>query len=1059
MSAKKPGNKSRLSPFPVIMVFLGLILIGTSLLPSLNIRLNPSRSLPSVIIRYYWNDASARVLEQHMTSPLEGVLSSIRGIKNINSVSRKGSGTITLEFDKGTNMNLARFEVSTAVRRVSSKFPEQAGYPDIMVNTGSEHRKTLMTYTLSGNAPPIIIQKYARNHIMPELLQISGLDEVQVYGATPWEYKIIVNTDQLQTLNISTDQLRKAILSYHDKRMLGFMQLSPSQDNQISVLLQNVTHEEDAWGKIPVSKIGSRLIYLTDVATVNYVEQSPSTYYRINGLNTINIVLYSKKGVNELKIGKSVHEAVDNLKTELPGDYALLKSYDTTEFIQKEVSKTAFRSLLSLIFLMVFVLAVSRSWKYLLLISVSLIANLIIAVILYHLLKLEIHLYSLAGITVSFGIIIDNSIVMIDHYRHTRNRHVFLAVLAATLTTIGSLSVIFFLKEAQRINLIDFSWVMIANLIVSLFIALLFIPSLIEKLELWPKYSKKIFKRKRKVVVFNRRYQQLVIFIKRFRWAFIILLIFGFGIPLHLLPEKMDKPGFWPETYNKTLGSDWFSQNIRPIAEKIIGGSLRLFSENVFEQSFYNTPERTRLYVRGSMPEGSTIHQLNKAIEKMENYIAGFDEVETFETKVYSYDNSNITISFTPEEENGSFPYFLKNELTSKAIGIGGLDWSIYGVGRGFSNALYDGYKSNQIILEGYNYDKLYAYASILKDSLEHNMRVKDLEIAGRISWGNRISDEFYLEFNPEKLAVYNTNPNQFFNALKEQAYATNISPIYNGTEYVPVRMVSDKAEAFNTWKMRNLPVEGNEGFNKVKNLGLLEKRPIGSNIYRNNQQYTLTVAWDFIGPPQLAKQVQDKQLENIQAWLPVGFNAINRQYSGWDKGDKSQYYLIFLVIAIIYFICAIVLESLIQPLSIILLVPFSFIGVFLTFYLFDFNFDQGGFASFILLAGIVVNSALYVINDFNNYRKLRNSKSLLKKYIKAYNHKILPVVLTILSTVLGLVPFVIGGQKEPFWFSFAVGAMGGLLFSLIAVIVYFPIFINLNVKNTKKQVRIQKYP
>ena len=99
-----------------------------------------------------------------------------------------------------------------------------------------------------------------------------------------------------------------------------------------------------------------------------------------------------------------------------------------------------------------------------------------VAVIFYKLLKLEIHLYSLAGITVSFGIIIDNSIVMIDHYRHHGNKKVFLAILAATLTTIGSLCIIFFLDEDQRINLIDFTWVMIVNLGISLFVALFFIP-------------------------------------------------------------------------------------------------------------------------------------------------------------------------------------------------------------------------------------------------------------------------------------------------------------------------------------------------------------------------------------------------------------------------------------------------------------------------------------------------------------------------------------------------------------------------------------------------------
>jgi multidrug efflux pump subunit AcrB len=123
-------------------------------------------------------------------------------------------------------------------------------------------------------------------------------------------------------------------------------------------------------------------------------------------------------------------------------------------------------------------------------------------------------------------------------------------------------------------------------------------------------------------------------------------------------------------------------------------------------------------------------------------------------------------------------------------------------------------------------------------------------------------------------------------------------------------------------------------------------------------------------------------------------------------------------------------------------MIPISFIGVFLTFYIFDFNFDQGGYASFILLCGISVNAALYIINDYNNLKKEYPLRSSQKIYFKAFNYKITPVLLTILSTMVGLIPFVWGGQNEAFWFSFAAGSIGGLLFSLIGIFIYLPLFI-----------------
>ena len=181
---------------------------------------------------------------------------------------------------------------------------------------------------------------------------------------------------------------------------------------------------------------------------------------------------------------------------------------------------------------------------------------------------------------------------------------------------------------------------------------------------------------------------------------------------------------------------------------------------------------------------------------------------------------------------------------------------------------------------------------------------------------------------------------------------------------------------------------------------------------------------------------------------LPLGYTVRpSNQEWGWDKEDKSQYLLILLVIVIIYFICSILFESLIQPLAIIFMIPVSFIGVFLTFYLFDFNFDQGGFAAFILLCGIVVNAGLYIINDYNNFSKARGKRERLSLYMKGFNHKIVPIFLTIISTVLSLVPFVWSGQKEVFWFAFATGTMGGVIFSVVAIIVYLPLFLRFVIK------------
>ncbi len=1039
-------SKYHFSSFSVIMVFFLLMITGLAVIPLLNVQLTPSRSLPRLSVSYNWPDASARIIEQEVSSKLEGMFNSVKGIKEISSVSYKGAGQISLSFKKDTNLDAARFEIASLIRQVHPELPPQVSFPQLSMGTSGQTLSPIMTYVINANASPFLIQRYAEDQLASQLSTLPGISSVKVYGASPFEWEIKYNSDRLQTLGISAHKISQGINTYFKKEFLGQGVLSDVQAKSNTITGLYLTHnKKDSinWQRIPVTKVKGRIIYLGDIATISYKEQTPNSYFRINGLNTINMVIYPTAGVNHLTLAKSIKAKTSHLEKKLPVGYSLLLSNDTTAYIQKELKKILLRTVFSLIILLSFVLVITRKPRYLLLIVFSILANLIIACIFYYLLKIEIHLYSLAGITISFGIIIDNSIIMIDHIRHQGNKRAFLAIFAATLTTIGALSMIFFLKESQQINLIEFAQVIIINLTVSMGIALFFIPALMDKISLQPHKQRFQFRKKKQVVIISHTYQKIISFNRRYRWIYLLLLILGFGIPVHWLPAKIEKECKWAQCYNETLGSSWFTEEAKPIIEKALGGSLRLFSEYVFESSFYSEPSRTMLHIRGKMPEGCTVQQLNQAVEKMENYLSQFEQIELFQTSIYAYNNSSIAISFKPEFEDSSFPYFLKEAISSKAISLGGLDWSVYGVGRGFSNALNTSFKNSRILLEGYNYDQLYRYAELLQAKLSQNERVKDIEITGSTNWNSSSLYEYSMDFNFKSFRLHETNIGQFYSFLKNKTYKENLTPVYTQNELQPVSLVADSYDSFNVWDLGNRPIQIDDKQLKMENFGKIVKQKSGNEIHKINQQYQLVVAYNFIGPDPLSRLVRERHEQQLKEMLPLGYSVKNSpQHWGWDKKDKKQYFLILVVILIIYFICAVLLESLLQPLAIILMIPISFIGVFLTFYFFDFNFDQGGFASFILLSGLVVNAGLYIINDYNNFKREKSLHPPQKLYLKAFNHKVIPIFLTIISTIFGLIPFVWSGQKEVFWFAFAVGAMGGMIFSVVAILFYLPLFI-----------------
>ena len=192
-----------------------------------------------------------------------------------------------------------------------------------------------------------------------------------------------------------------------------------------------------------------------------------------------------------------------------------------------------------------------------------------------------------------------------------------------------------------------------------------------------------------------------------------------------------------------------------------------------------------------------------------------------------------------------------------------------------------------------------------------------------------------------------------------------------------------------------------------------------------------------------MGKRVQERELEAFVPTLPMGYTAeAVDYYSSWSKKDNSQYLLLLVVVAIIFFITSILFNSLKQPIAIIFVIPVSYIGVFLTFYWFNLNFDQGGFASFVLLCGITVNASIYIINEYNNIRKRCPLLSSARAYVKAWNAKVIPIFLTVVSTILGFIPFMVGTVHEAFWFPLAAGTIGGLIMSVVAIFLFLPAFV-----------------
>lgn len=1024
------------SPFTIVTIFVVVTLCGVLLAPMLPFRLYPNPGKGSLYVNFSYYEATAEAVELEVTSVLEGRLSLIEGVEGVSSVSGDGWGQVTLNLGKGIGADAARFQALSLIREVYPRLPIGVSYPRISsYSVDAEQNVQLLAYSVSGDYSLPELQSIISKQLTPVLSAVDGVSAVEISGANPLAWFVEYNTVALQRLGLTVDDIEQALERASYNQGVGFA-ASEQSSLPISVVGQGV--DTQSWLTLPIAKVGGRMVTLGDVATVAKRETDPEGFFRVNGESAVTLVVSAASNANQIKVADRVYASLQQAKPTLPSGINLVKSFDNTTFLREALQKNVLRTLFSIAILLLFVLVANRSWRYLLIVLISLVSNLAIAVIFFLWLDLEIHLYSLSGITLSLGLIIDNTLVMVDHLRHRRNLLVFTAVLAATLTTIGALTSIFFLNEEQRINLMDFAWVIIVNLGVSLLIALLLIPSLSAHLGLLKSIRKKSFKQLRRKAWVAAVSGKVTQFIYRFRRWVILVGVLSIGTPIFLLPDTIESSSQWAKIYNTTLGSSFYKNSIKPVADRVLGGTLRTFYNSAWKKQFWGTPERTRVVARMSLPDGTTLHQTNALMRLFEAQALSFDGVEMIKANVSKLD-ATLEVFFTTRGERSGLPFHVKAGLESLAITQAGADFSIYGVGQGFSNRTDIGFANSRILLTGYSYRQLMAYAKQFADSLRSMPRVDKVWIKGGEPW--MFTDQYrrYLSVNQEQLALLNVGPYSLASQLMRFSPRGDITSwvsVDGEVSAVHLRQQGDVPDAF---VVKNAPLEVDKNQIRPLTIGHWHSEMVGERIYKWDQQYVITLAYDYIGPSKLVDMVLEKQIKQIQSILPVGFSAKNPSDSyRWNKEEKTQYLLIGLMVLIIFIVTATLLESLLQPLAVILLVPISFVGVFITYSIFDLSFDQGTYAAFLLLGGLVVNSAIYIINEQNNLAKRYPNATAISIYTRALSAKLVPVLLTVISTVLGLLPFVMFGE-EPFWFSLAAGTIGGLLFSIPALLLFLP--------------------
>lgn len=987
--------------FSILLILCVLLVVGAAFVSQLDISDKPRQEQGKTLtISYKWKNASAKVVEQNVTSRIEAMVSSVHGVEKVSSVSRFGSGQVVVMLKPNTDVSAMKFEIASTIRLVRNKLPEGVSYPMVSggeVNTtlGDDNEvKLVLTYIVNANMSGEQMRSIIEKETKRAVERLEGVHHVDVTGTTAHYMEIEYDAEQLAIYGIGSSDIIDAIRNYAGREdVIG--EISVDSGKRVIPLVLSSKEELKRFEQMPLKNIDGKTIYLNNLASCNLRERKPDSYYRVNGMNTVYVNVYADKNADIVKVAKSV-KSVMKLS---PAKLHVSLLYDRAEKQMKEFRTLVMQSSLTLAILLLMVwLCSGLNCRYLAVIGVSLLADILVAVIFYRMFNLRLHPLSLAGIIVSLGIVIDSAIVMTDHYVYCRDRRVFVGIIAAMLTTVGSIVIVFWLPEHLRLDLKDFSVVIMINLLVAIAVTWFFIPALVSQFGV---VRNKVVNHRsihtRFVMCFSRYYSLYVSAVQRCWLRCVLLLVFAC----------------------------------------LFACSLKQFIDCLDTNMYRPKDMEVKLYIRAKMPLGGSVHELNSKVREVENFLSHFKKIKRYETSVRAQ-GASIVVEFDEEVQKSSFPYILENRMIGKLITIGGADWATYGVSeRGFSNSLNLQYRANSIEIVGYDYERLYRFAEDLMCEMRKNSRVVDLAV---VTPGHEDQeDELFMDYDRCMLVVDSVKAYDIYGSLQSMLADREAEKMVVGGKILDVLVHPKTIDSFDLWQLKNSYI--NADSRNVRPSGYMDigRRKAKNIIPRENQEYVLAVVFNVLGSYIYTTNYIESVIDKFNASLPVGFRCQDKTY-GAKKDDATQYWLIGLVAVIIFFILAVLFESLLLSLAITMLIPVSFIGLFVTYYVTGVPFGSGGFAAMVLLSGLTVNSGIYIV-CYYNLRKMYG----VHGFVQAFNHKIVPVMLTVLSTVLGMVPFILDGPDEqPFWFSLAVGTIGGLAFSVLPIVLFMPVVMKL---------------
>jgi len=1039
----------------IVMFTVAIALFGFVSLARLKLNLLPDLSYPTITIRTELPGAAPLELETLITRPVEEAVSIIRNVREVRSVSRAGQSDVTLEFLWGTDMDIAGIDVREKLDLL--QLPLEAKRPLLLrFDPASEPvlRIALMDESATGTAADSVerlkaLRRFTEDRLKPDLESVEGSAAVKVSGGYEDEVQVFVDQQKLAQLGLSIDVVTRRLRAENVNLSGG--RLEQGTQRFLVRTLNEFESVEQMANAIIATRDGQP-VYLRDVASVTRGYKDREAITRLNGKESIELAVYKEGDANTVALANGIRARIKELEKSLPAGTRLQQVYDQSTFIDAAISEVKSSALIGGLLAILVLYAFLRDARATLISSIAIPVSVLGTFVLMYAFDITLNIMSLGGIALAVGMLVDNAVVVLESIVRNHEKgmtrleaarrgtaEVATAVFAATLTSVAVFAPMIFITGIAGQLFKDQSLTVTFALSFSLLVALTLVPMLaagrarsaVAASEAAAHAEPKPLGRLDRVLRVARDWVARVA-----GW-----ISQGFKLALSPLVNATQAMNRWAD--RKYPGAiRWALAH----PGKVIGSAVALF---VLTMALILPRLGTELIPQMSqgefnvdlrLPPGTPLEQTDRSVLAAKRASDTLGNVEL----AYSVAGTGNRLDANPVdagENTGRLSITLQkgagrdDEEAAMAGMRGELD-KLPGLQYRFSRpALFSMATPLEVVVSGYDLDRLGEAAERVRQELLKDDRFADVKTT--VEAGN---PEIQIIFDQERATqlglVVRDLADRVVNSVRGEV-ATRYK-LRDKQIDVLVRSVDSRAASIE--EVRNLIVNPGSDFPVTLSAVADVKLAIGPAEVRRVGQERVAVISANLAHGDLGSAVAALDAIVAKVELPVGTTAfLSGQSEEMTASFKSLQFVLILAIFLVYLVMASQFESLIHPFVILLTIPLALIGAVWALWLTGTTVNVVAYVGLIMLAGIVVNQSIVLIDAVNQLRAQGMPK--LDAIVEGGKLRLRPILITKLTTILGLLPMALGiGEGAEVRAPMAITVIGGVLLTTFLTLLVIPV-------------------